>query len=97
VTSQPARAATEAKRLLESAAPHDPILARALAEAFDEAWAIIALRVLPEAHLDIHTLRFRLVHAVLANAKHCGADVPALVSAAVSDVLPQMKEDIRGK
>jgi hypothetical protein len=50
----------EAKRLLESAAPHDPILAKALAEAFEEAWAIIALRVLPEAHVDIHTLRFRL-------------------------------------
>jgi len=46
----------EAKRLLESAAPHDPILAKALADAFEEAWAIIALRVLPEAHVDIHTL-----------------------------------------
>jgi hypothetical protein len=87
----------EAKRLLESAAPHDPTLAKAMAEAFEEAWAIIALRVLPEAHLDIHTLRFRLVHAVVANAERCGADVPAIVNAAVLDVLPQMKEDIRGE
>ena len=79
----------EAKRLLESAAPHDPVLAQALADAFEEAWAIIALRVLPQAHLDIHTLRSRLVHAVLANAKRCGADVPALVRAAVADVLPR--------
>jgi hypothetical protein len=87
----------EAKRLLESAAPHDPILAKALAEVFEDASAVMALRVLPEAHLDIHTLRFRLVHAVLTNAERCGADVPALVNAAVADVLPQMKEDVRGK
>jgi hypothetical protein len=41
--------------------------------------------------------RFRLVHAVVADAERCDADGPAIVNAAVADVLPQMKEDIRGE
>jgi hypothetical protein len=77
--------AMEAKRLIEGA-PFDPELAKARGEAFEQAWAIVALR---KSDTDISDLRLRLAKAVLANAERCGTDVNALVNIALGVVLPK--------
>jgi hypothetical protein len=79
--------AMEAKRLLEGA-PFNPELAQACGEAFDQAWAVVALRK-GTTGTNISDLRLQLAKAVLANAERCGTDVSALVKAALSVVLPK--------
>jgi hypothetical protein len=81
-------AVMQAKRLIESA-PFDPVQAKATGEAFDQAWAIVALRVLPQADVDINVLRLRLADAILRNAERCGSDVNALINAALGLLLPR--------
>ena len=73
----------EARRLIDGAG-FDSETAKACGEAFDQAWAAIVLR---KAHTDISKLRLPLAHAILRSAERCGADVNALVQAAMSEVL----------
>jgi hypothetical protein len=73
----------EARRLIDGAG-FDSETAKACGEAFDQAWAVIVLR---KADTDISKLRVPLADAILRNAKRCGADVNALVQAALSEVL----------
>jgi hypothetical protein len=81
----------EARRLIDGA-PFNPELAKACGEAFDQAWVVVALRVLGAPEARVASLRMNLARAVLANAERCGT-VDALIQAALSEVLPKAKAE----
>ena len=78
----PGGATMKAQRLLD-AAPFPSDVIKALKQAFDEAWAIVAART-PQGRID--DTRVALAHAVIANAAKGERDVGALTASALEAV-----------
>jgi hypothetical protein len=80
--------ALEARSLLEGA-DYDPDTLKVMQQAFDQAWAVITLRV--DVSATPQNCRSSLAHAVLAHARVHGRDLDALRNAALASILPALK------
>lgn len=80
----------KAKNLIAGAA-FDPVTVKAMGEAFDQAWAVIAPKFASAQPLIVENARMGLAQFVIAAATMCGPDVEKLKTTALQSMSPDLQ------
>lgn len=78
-------------RSLLAGLPSDPVMVKAMLQAFDEVWAVLAPRFPKDDAYALENASLSLAHALVAASNTCGKDVEALKAAALRSTSPHLR------